>query len=269
VTAQLRMEAVGVALGGRVVLEGLTLGVHGGEWLALIGPNGAGKTTALRAAAGHVQYTGSVQIGGREVARLSPRELARELAVVPQAPATPPILTVADYVMLGRTAHIPYFGRESPADFVAVASALRRLELDALSERPLASLSGGERQRAVLARALVQEADVLLLDEPTTALDIGRQQVVLELVDRLRGELGLTVVAAMHDLTLAGQFADRLVLLSGGRVAAEGRPADVLTEWRIAEHYRARVDVRADGGSTPVVVPRRAAGEREAGAWQP
>jgi iron complex transport system ATP-binding protein len=114
----------------------------------------------------------------------------------------------------------------------------------------------------------VQEAQVLLLDEPTSALDIGRQQAVLELVDCLRGELGLTVVAAMHDLTLAGQFADRLVLLSGGRVAAVGPPADVLTEWRIADHYGARVDVRAADGRTPDVVPRRATREREAGAWR-
>jgi iron complex transport system ATP-binding protein len=268
VSAPLCMERVGVVLGGRAIVDGLTLRVQGGEWVALIGPNGAGKTTALRAAAGHVRYTGSVQVGGREVARLSPRRLARELAVVPQTPTTPPLLTVTEYVMLGRTARIPYFGRESPADLVAVAGALRRLELEELSERPLASLSGGERQRAVLARALVQEAQVLLLDEPTSALDIGRQQAVLELVDCLRGELGLTVVAAMHDLTLAGQFADRLMLLSGGRVAAVGPPADVLTECRIADHYGARVDVRTADGQAPDVVPRRAAREHEAGAWR-
>jgi iron complex transport system ATP-binding protein len=143
-----------------------------------------------------------------------------------------------------------------------VARALRRLDLDALASRALSTLSGGERQRAVLARALAQEAPLLLLDEPTTALDIGRQQSVLELVDCLRRELGLTVVAAMHDLTLAAQYADRLVLLSRGFVAADGPPADVLTEWALAEHYQARVDVLP--GPAPVVVPRRAAFAAEA-----
>jgi iron complex transport system ATP-binding protein len=260
----LTMRDVTVELGGRPVLTRLTLRVAAGEWLALIGPNGAGKTTALRAAAGHVPYSGTVAVGGREVARLSPRQLARDVAVVPQIPATPPGLSVADYVVLGRTAHIPYFGRESARDFEAVTRALRRLDLERFADRSLASLSGGERQRAVLARALAQEAGVLLLDEPTSALDVGRQQKVLELVDCLRGELGLTVLAAMHDLTLAGQFADRLVLLSAGRVASSGPPHAVLTEWRIAEHYRATVTVVTEDGSTPAVIPRR-----EAGAWRP
>jgi iron complex transport system ATP-binding protein len=268
VTAALSMHDVRVTLRARQVLAGITLEVARREWVAVIGPNGAGKTTALRAAAGHVPYDGSLLVNGSEVGRLHPRELARELAVVPQSPATPPILTVADYVMLGRTAHIPYFGRESHGDMDAVGRALGRLELDALADRPLTSLSGGERQRAVLARALAQEAGLLLLDEPTSALDIGRQQAVLELVDCLRGELGLTVMSAMHDLTLAGQFADRLVLLSEGRIAAEGPPRDVLVEARIAEHYDATVDVLATGGRPPVVVPRRPAAAQRERSWR-
>ena len=261
--AALAMRGVSVALGGTPVVRELSIRAEAGEWLALIGPNGAGKTTALRAAAGHVPYTGELTVGGREVAGMARRDLARAVAVVPQIPVTPPNLSVADYALLGRTPYIPYFGREARRDLDAAAQALRRLDLDALAARPLASLSGGERQRAVLARALAQEAGLLLLDEPTTALDIGRQQAVLELVDRLRGELGLTVVAAMHDLTLAGQFADRLVLLSRGRVVADGAPGDVLTEARIAEHYGASVDVLAGAGLAPVVVPRRT---REAAA---
>jgi iron complex transport system ATP-binding protein len=263
----LAMEAVTVVLGGRAVVNGLSVNVEPGEWVGLIGPNGAGKTTALRAAAGQVSYRGELCVAGREVAGLSARELARELALVPQNPVTPPNLRVADYVMFGRTPHIPWFGRESASDFEAAARALRRLDLQELAARPLAALSGGELQRAVLARAMAQEAQLLLLDEPTSALDIGRQQSVLELVDCLRGELGLTVVAAMHDLTLAGQFADRLLLLSSGRVVAEGAPVDVLTEWRIAEHYRATVDVLARAASRPAVIPRRAAATREAGSW--
>jgi iron complex transport system ATP-binding protein len=251
----LELRSLRVELGGRPVVDGLSMRVARGEWVGLIGPNGAGKTSALRAMTGLAAYSGSVQAGDAEVARLSRRELARRVALVPQAPTIPAALTVGDYVLLGRTPHIAYLGRESSGDLVSVARALRRLDLEALAERSLTSLSGGERQRAVLARALAQEAPLLLLDEPTTALDIGRQQSVLELVDCLRHELGLTVVAAMHDLTLAGQYADRLVLLSGGLPAAHGVPSEVLTEWTVAEHYQARVDVLA--GATPVVVPRR------------
>jgi iron complex transport system ATP-binding protein len=264
VTPALEIRSLTVELGGRAVVSGLGIRVERGEWLGLIGPNGAGKTTVLRAMAGLVSYSGSLEADGDEVARLSRREVARRIALVPQMPVTPAALTVADYVLLGRTPHTAYLGRESAADRAAMARAMRRMDLDALAARPLASLSGGERQRAVLARALAQEAPLLLLDEPTTALDIGRQQSVLELVDCLRRELGLTVVAAMHDLTLAGQYADRLVLLSAGLPAAEGPPAEVLTRWTISEHYRARVDVLAR--STPAVVPRRASDTEEA-AW--
>jgi iron complex transport system ATP-binding protein len=253
----LRLDAVEVALDGRPVVTDLTLRARPGEWLALIGPNGAGKTTALRAVAGQVDYAGSVTVGGDEVARLHVRELARRVALVPQTPVTPADLTVSEYVMLGRTPHIHPLGRESAADVAAVERALRLLDLDAMAERARGTLSGGERQRAILARALAQEAELLLLDEPITALDIGSQQAVLELVDRLRRELGLTVVAALHDLTLAGQFADRLLLMSAGRVVAADAPARVLTEERIARHFNALVDVLG-GDAAPIVVPRRA-----------
>jgi iron complex transport system ATP-binding protein len=259
--ATLAFEGVSVELGGRRVVDGFSAVVAAAEWVTLIGPNGAGKTTVLRAAAGHVGYSGSLRVAGREVRELPARQRAREIAVVPQEPVTPPALAVVDYVMLGRTPYVPYFGREGSSDHAAVERALGRLELGALADRPLGSLSGGERQRAVLARALAQEAPVLLLDEPTSALDIGRQQTALELVDCLRADLGLTVVSAMHDLTIAGQYADRLVLLSAGLVAAEGAPGDVLTAPRIAEHYHAHVAVLASGDGPPAVVPRRVASE--------
>jgi iron complex transport system ATP-binding protein len=262
VASLLVVDALTKSFGGVAALRDVAFGVAPGEVVALIGPNGAGKTTVLRALTGLVRYDGAARVRGRDVAAAAPRALAREVALVPQVPVVPPALTVVEYVLLGRTPHLPYLGRESAADLTAVARALRRLDLDALASRALSTLSGGERQRAVLARALAQEAPLLLLDEPTTALDIGRQQSVLELVDCLRRELGLTVVAAMHDLTLAAQYADRLVLLSRGFVAADGPPADVLTEWALAEHYQARVDVLP--GPAPVVVPRRAAFAAEA-----
>ena len=266
-TEVLRFEVVSVHLGGRPVVDGLTLSAARGEWLTLIGPNGAGKTTALRAAAGLVSYAGSVRLAGREVARMPGRQLARELALVPQSPATPPGLRVSEYVLLGRTPYIPYFGRESRSDLEAVDRALRRLDLERFAGRELGSLSGGERQRAVLARALAQDPLLLLLDEPTSALDIGRQQAVLELVDCLRREYGLTVVVAMHDLTLAGQYADRLLLLSAGRVVADGRPDEVLTECNVGVHYRARVQLMASADGSPAVIPSRPTIAEGVGAW--
>jgi cobalamin transport system ATP-binding protein len=165
-------------------------------------------------------------------------------------------MTVAEYVLLGRTPYVPYFGTESRSDVEAVERALRRLDLTALASRRLGTLSGGERQRAVLARALAQGTEVLLLDEPTSALDVGRQQQVLEFVDRLRAQQRLTVLSAMHDLTLAAQYAERLLLLDGGVVVADGPPREVVTEARVAAHYGATVRVIDDEAGL-AVVPRR------------
>jgi iron complex transport system ATP-binding protein len=239
----IELRGVCVALDGRPVLHDLTLSVPSGARLGLIGPNGSGKTTLLRAVAG--------------------RELARRIAVVPQNPVVPPGATVGDYVLMGRTPYIPYLGTESRRDLNIVAAVLDQLDLTAFAGRRLDSLSGGERQRAVLARALAQQAPVLLLDEPTTGLDVGHQQQVLELVDALRAALDLTVLSAMHDLTLAGQFADELVLLDGGRVAAAGPARAVLTERVISRHYHASVRVLEDPDGGVVVIPVRPA--RQAG----
>jgi iron complex transport system ATP-binding protein len=234
-----------VRFGAVAAVRGLSFRAEPGGWTALIGPNGAGKTSALRALAGLAAYEGEVLHDGRDVRRLGRRAVARLVAYVPQKPETPPALTVAEYVLLGRTPHIPYLGGESRHDREAAAGALRRLELERFAERPLGSLSGGELQRAVLARALTQEAPVLLLDEPTTALDLGRQQLVLELIDALRSD-GLTVVTTMHDLTLAGQYAERLILLDEGSVVAEGTATEVLSAPNVAAHYGANVRVVED-----------------------
>jgi cobalamin transport system ATP-binding protein len=248
------LERVEVRLGGR--LAGVSLEVPRGGWTTLIGPNGAGKSTLLRAVAGLVAYGGAIAVDGADLRAVGARRRARLLASVPQTPLLPPDMTVGEYVLLGRTAHLGLLGRTGAADRRAAAAAAERLDLEALAGRRLDALSGGERQRAVLARAIAQDAPVLLLDEPTTALDIGRQQEALELVGELRAERGLTVLGAMHDLTLAGQYAERLALLDDGRLVAHGPPAEVLTEETIARHYRARVRVtRID--ASPVVVPAR------------
>ncbi|MEO6121052.1 MAG: ABC transporter ATP-binding protein, partial [Acidimicrobiales bacterium] len=172
-------RGVTVRLGERAVVDGVSLQVDAGDWVTVVGPNGAGKTTLLRAVAGVARFEGAITIAGQPVESLSARARARLLAVMPQDPLIPPALRVVDYALLGRTAHIRPFGVESPADLAVVHDVLDHLELGPLAGRAMGTLSGGERQRAVLARALAQEAPLLLLDEPTTALDIGRQQEVL------------------------------------------------------------------------------------------
>jgi iron complex transport system ATP-binding protein len=250
------LDRVAVTLGGRAVVDGVTLAVDRGGWLMVIGPNGAGKSTLLRALAGLLAHSGTITLDGTEPRSLAARARARLLALVPQSPLLPADMTVAEYVLLGRTAHLGPLGRPGAGDRRAAAEAVDRLDLGGLAARRLEALSGGERQRAVLARAVAQAAPLLVLDEPTAALDVGRQQEVLEVVSELRAERGLTVVGAMHDLTLAGQYADELALLDGGRVVAHGRPGEVLTEELIGRHYRASVRVAALG-PTPAVVPAR------------
>ncbi|MBA2498059.1 MAG: ABC transporter ATP-binding protein [Acidimicrobiia bacterium] len=245
-----------VTLGGSVILRGVDLKVADGEWVAVVGPNGAGKSTLLRFLAGLVPGDGDLVIDGQAAATLSRRQRARLVALVVQTPTIPEGTTVGDYVLLGRTPHIRPLGREGPADFAAVHAALERLDLLALAGRLVTTLSGGERQRVLVARALAQDAPVVLLDEPTTALDVGHQQQVLELVHELRRDRGLTVVTTMHDLTLAGQYADRLVLLDAGRVVVDGPAGEVLTEDNLARYYGAKVRIIHDGGR-PVVLPLR------------
>jgi iron complex transport system ATP-binding protein len=250
------LDNVTVVLGGRPVVDRIELDVAEGEWLALIGPNGAGKTTLLRAIARLVPYSGSIALAGRDTSDLRRAELARLVAVVPQEPSTPPWMTVGEYVLVGRTPHLGPLAKEGARDREAAARALSRLDLDGFGERRLGTLSGGEKQRVVVARALAQEALIVLLDEPTAALDIGHQQQALELLDLLRAESGLTLVAAMHDLTLAAQYADRMVLLDSGRVVADGAPREVLTEEAISRHYGAVIDVVPIDGRV-AVIPRR------------
>jgi iron complex transport system ATP-binding protein len=253
----LRIDRAGVTLLGRRVVDDVTLTVPAGSWLTLVGPNGAGKSTLLRAVAGSVAHDGRIEWDGVRLVGQRSRERARTVAVVPQEPSRPDGMAVLDYVLLGRTPYVAYLGIESATDLAVVGELLDTLELRQLADRPVTSLSSGEFQRAVLARALAQEAPLLLLDEPTSALDLGHAQQVLELVDEMRSQRGLTVVSALHDLTAAGQYADRLVLLVSGAVAAEGPAPDVITEQLIAAHYGARVRVvdGPDGGL--VVIPTR------------
>ena len=231
--------------------------LHSGEWLCLIGPNGAGKSSVLRAAAGLINYSGSVAIDQKEIPTTSARWRAQNIAFVPQTPLMPDDMSVVEYVLLGRNPYIKHFASESTHDLEVVEKILHRLDLEQFSNRMVGTLSGGERQRAVIARALAQEAPVLLLDEPTAALDVGHQQQALELVDKLRREQGLTVVSAMHDLTLAGLYADRLVLMHQGSCVASGDAKSVLRSETLAEFYGVSARVHHETDGTVVVIPQR------------
>ncbi|WP_341254512.1 ABC transporter ATP-binding protein [uncultured Dietzia sp.] len=241
------------------ILHGIDLTVPAGSWVSLVGPNGSGKTTLLFALAGLIPATGHIEVDGLTPRRAGRRRVARTVAMMPQRPVVPEGVTARELIHLGRTPHIARFGTESAHDREVVERVIDRLGLHALASRIATTLSGGELQRVVLGRSLAQEPRVLLLDEPTSALDIGHQQQVLDLVDSMRRETGLTVVAAMHDLTSAAHYGQRLVLLDGGRVVADGPPEEVLTAERVAQVYDARVEVldRRDGRA---VLPLREAG---------
>jgi iron complex transport system ATP-binding protein len=255
--SSLELRELAVAYGRRQALAPFSDVVRSGEWLGLIGPNGAGKSSLLRAVVGVVESTGDVVVDGASLALRARRRRAELVAYVPQSPVLPDDMTGFEYVLLGRSPYIGYFGTESRHDKAMAGNVLDRLELGAFARRRLGALSGGERQRLVIARALAQEAPILLLDEPTSALDIGHQQQALELVARLRRDHGLTVISAMHDLTLAGQYSDRLALLHEGQCVARGPAIDVLRAETLAEFYGVRVTVHHEPDGTVVVIPRR------------
>jgi iron complex transport system ATP-binding protein len=251
-------EAVSVRAGAKQLLADVSFSAGEGEWISILGPNGAGKTTVLRALAGLTRFRGRVALAGESASSLSTRAIARRVAVVPQHPVVPHDMTVAEYVLLGRTPHLRPLAQEGPRDRRVAAAVVARLGLEPFSGRRLGSLSGGELQRVLIARALAQQAPILLLDEPTASLDIGHQQDVLELVDELRRQEGLTVVATMHDLSLVAQYGDRIVLLDGGRVVSDGAARDVLSAPRLEALYGATVRLVFDHGRLVAVVPLRA-----------
>lgn len=255
--SSLSFDHLSIFYGKREAIAAFTDTVRPGEWLCLIGPNGAGKSSVLRAVAGLVPYGGEIVVDGSSLSLRTARRRAELVAYVPQAPQLPDDMTGREYVLLGRNPYIGYFGAESAHDRRLVEGLLDRLDLGEFAGRHLGTLSGGEQQRLVIARALAQEAPILLLDEPTSALDIGHQQQALELVDKLRHEHGLTVVSAMHDLTLAGLYADRLSLLHQGHVVASGTASQVLRPETLGEFYGVSVAVHHEPDGTVIVVPRR------------
>lgn len=255
-TPLLAARGVTVDLGGRPVLRGVDLEVRAGEVVGLLGPNGAGKSTFLRAATRLVPLAGgAIEVEGTSLQRMARRDLARAVAVVQQLPEAPGPMLVEELVLLGRNPHLGLLSRESPRDYAVAADAMRRAGCEEFARRPLHTLSGGQRRRAFLARALAQEARLLLLDEPNANLDVQAQAEAVELLRALARD-GVGVLVAVHDLTLAAAYCDRVAMLVEGRVIASGAPSEVVTSEVVGRVYGDRVMVIPHPLSgAPVVVP--------------
>jgi iron complex transport system ATP-binding protein len=251
----LQADGLTFAYGDRAVLRGVSVALSAGEIVGLLGPNGSGKSTLIRCLLGQLPASGIVRWQGRDVKSWRRRDLARLVAYLPQSPAFEPQHTVADVLRLGRAPYWGAFGLESPLDVQVVAEVADKLKLSDLLTRRMDELSGGQRQRVFVGRCLVQEPKAMLLDEPNTFLDLRHQVELSQLLRTLAREQGIAVLLASHDLNLAGAFADRLILLNEGTVAAEGAPDAVFDPDLLARVYGVPMDRIDREGHAPVVVP--------------
>ncbi|MEK8171397.1 ABC transporter ATP-binding protein [Streptomyces sp. M19] len=255
--SRLAARELTLAYEDRTVVRGLDLDVPDGRVTVVVGPNACGKSTLLRALGRLLRPRGgSVLLDGTELARLPTRTVARSLGLLPQTPVAPEAITVADLVARGRQPHQRWWQQWSESDERAVGDAMARTDVTELAERSVDELSGGQRQRVWIAMALAQETDLLLLDEPTTYLDIAHQVEVLDLVRQLNRERGRTVVAVLHDLNQAARYADHLVAMKEGRIVAQGSPREIVTAELVAEVFGlASVVVPDPVTDGPLVVP--------------
>jgi iron complex transport system ATP-binding protein len=241
------IQGIKVSYGSTLVLRDITFSVGKGEMLGIIGPNGSGKSTLIKAMTHLLKPDeGSVSFNGMSLGSMSRTELAKQVAVVEQDIQSDFDFTVREIVSMGRTPHQRFLAGENENDKKAIEKAIRLTRIDGLSLRSFKALSGGERQRVVIARALAQETGILLLDEPTSHLDIGNQVEILDMVKKLTSECGTTVVAVLHDLNLAAQYCDSLLLMQNGRVEAAGIPSSVITEANIERVYGVRAAVKVN-----------------------
>ncbi len=241
----LQAENVHFSYSGQPLLQGIDLDLFPGDLVGMIGPNGSGKTTLIKLLSGILRpQRGQVWLGGQPLRGQTRRQIARRIAVVPQELVVPFSFTAREIVEMGRTPHVRPWHGETPADRQVVEQTLAATHTDILAERPFNELSGGEQQRVVIAMALAQQPEVLLLDEPTVHLDINHQIEILELLAQLNRERGLTVLATMHDLNLASLYFNRLTMLNQGRIVAEGTPEEVLQEERLREVFQAAVRIQ-------------------------
>ena len=237
---ELEMRNVSLGYNHQPVLRDITLKASPRELVGLIGPNGSGKSTIIKALSRVIQpLSGKILFGGKDVTGISRRELARLVGVVPQMPLLPSTFTAFEIVLMGRNPHLGLFQSEGQRDWAIAWQAMKKTATNSLASRRINELSGGEIQCLLIARVLVQETMVILLDEPTANLDIGRQVEILNIIKNLCVENDLTVLAALHDLNLAAQYCDYLLLINKGHVYAEGTPAEVITDRNIKEVYGA------------------------------
>lgn len=260
----LRADSIRLGYGNRTVVENLDLDIHAGDFKVIVGPNGCGKSTLLKAFARVNRPTaGQITLDGEPVARLRGRTVARRVSLLPQGAVAPEGITVGELVARGRHPHHTLLRQWSPADDVAIHTALERTRLLGSEKTPVASLSGGQRQRAWLAMVLAQDTDIILLDEPTTFLDIAHQYDLLELFAELNLE-GRTIVAVLHDLNQAARFASDLVVMKDGAIRAQGSPRSILTSELVHGIFGLGADIMDDPQSgTPMVVPHVRAGVGE------
>lgn len=255
-TAQITAAGLALSYGERIVIEDLTTRIPSGQVTTIIGPNGCGKSTLLRAIARLLKpRAGQVLLDGRAISSMRTRDVARVMGLLPQSPVAPEGLTVADLVAKGRHPHQSWLRQWSRDDEAQVNAALELTGMLPLAARPVDELSGGQRQRAWLSMVLAQQTAALLLDEPTTYLDLAHQIEVLDLVDSLHAELGRTVMV-LHDLNLAARYSDHLIVMREGRIAAEGPPAELITADLLQEVFGLRSHVLTDPVSgRPLIVP--------------
>lgn len=231
--------------GAPLVLDRVSLRLERGAIAALLGPNGSGKSTLIRLMGGIIHpLAGEIRIDGRSIGQLARRDVARRLAIVPQETQTTFDFSVIDMVLMGRYAHLGPFELEGPGDLAIARDALAATGTDALESRSFSSLSGGEKQRVVIASALAQASDLLLLDEPTASLDVAYQFEIASLIRRLNAERGTTMLLSTHDLNLAAAVCDRVILLKSGRVLAQGPTREILTSDSIRKLYGIEADVQ-------------------------
>jgi iron complex transport system ATP-binding protein len=256
-TRTLAVEAARFGYGGRTVIDGLDLRVPPGRVTVIVGANACGKSTLLRGMARLlVPERGAVLLDGKDIHRARTREVALALGLLPQSPAAPEGIAVADLVARGRNPHHTLLGRWTPADDAALARAMEATGVLDLADRSVDELSGGQRQRVWIAMALAQETDVLLLDEPTTYLDVTHQVEVLDLLTDLNHERGTTIVMVLHDLNLAARYADHLVAVKDGALYAAGDAAEVVTRRTVEDVFGLRAEVIEDPVSgAPLVLP--------------